>query len=217
MTTPRRLTDIKREAIVQAAIAEFRQGGFDATSMDRIAETACVSKRTVYNHFPSKDELFAEILQQLWDRTGSEGELRYQPGVPIRAQLQTMLECKLEVMSDENFLDLARIVIAATVHSPERARNMIARISEKENSMVRWLEDAQADGQLRVADASFATQQFHGLIKTFAFWPQVTLGLPMLAKDQQRTIATAAIDMFLARYGVEGSADAAGRAPVVQK
>jgi TetR/AcrR family transcriptional regulator of autoinduction and epiphytic fitness len=27
-----------------------------------------VSKRTVYNHFPSKEELFAEILNQLWTR-----------------------------------------------------------------------------------------------------------------------------------------------------
>src|SRR5690606_882915 len=62
MTAPQRLTDRKREAIIQAAIAEFRAHGFDITSMDKIAATAGVSKRTVYNHFPSKEELFAEIL-----------------------------------------------------------------------------------------------------------------------------------------------------------
>ena len=47
---------------MQAAIDEFRGNGFEATSMDRIAATAGVSKRTVYNHFPSKEALFAEIL-----------------------------------------------------------------------------------------------------------------------------------------------------------
>ena len=49
MTAPQRLTDRKREAIIQAAIAEFRANGFDITSMDKIAATAGVSKRTVYN------------------------------------------------------------------------------------------------------------------------------------------------------------------------
>ncbi|MFP4904840.1 TetR/AcrR family transcriptional regulator, partial [Paraburkholderia sp. BR14261] len=47
--TPQRLTDRKRAAIVAAAIDEFLASGFDATSMDRIAARANVSKRTVYN------------------------------------------------------------------------------------------------------------------------------------------------------------------------
>ncbi|MFL6609269.1 MAG: TetR/AcrR family transcriptional regulator, partial [Pseudomonas sp.] len=40
MTAPQRLTERKREAILQAAIAEFRSSGFEVTSMDRIAATA---------------------------------------------------------------------------------------------------------------------------------------------------------------------------------
>ena len=74
MTAPQRLTDRKREAIIQAAIAEFRTNGFEVTSMDKIAATAGVSKRTVYNHFPSKDELFAAILRQLWERSTALGD-----------------------------------------------------------------------------------------------------------------------------------------------
>ena len=46
MTAPQRLTDRKREAIIQAAIAEFRANGFEVTSMDKIADNAGVSKRT---------------------------------------------------------------------------------------------------------------------------------------------------------------------------
>ena len=67
MNQPDKLTDRKRAAIITAAIAEFRARGFEATSMDRIASAASVSKRTVYNHFPSKDDLFEQILQELWD------------------------------------------------------------------------------------------------------------------------------------------------------
>ncbi|MET0129737.1 MAG: helix-turn-helix domain-containing protein, partial [Stenotrophomonas chelatiphaga] len=64
---PTRLTDRKRAAILDAAVAEFRAFGFAGTSMDRIAATAEVSKRTVYNHFASKDELFTAILWQLFE------------------------------------------------------------------------------------------------------------------------------------------------------
>lgn len=63
-SSPQRLTDRKRAAIVDAAIEAFLASGYDATSMDRIAAHAGVSKRTVYNHFPSKDALFVAILQK---------------------------------------------------------------------------------------------------------------------------------------------------------
>lgn len=75
--THQRLTDRKRVAVVSAAIEEFLAAGFDATSMDRIAARANVSKRTVYNHFPSKEALFAEILRQLWDASHSGEAFAY--------------------------------------------------------------------------------------------------------------------------------------------
>ena len=77
---PTRLTDRKRAAILDAAVAEFRQSGYEVTSMDKIAASAGVSKRTVYNHFPSKEALFAQILEQMWER--SVGGPR--PGLPQR-------------------------------------------------------------------------------------------------------------------------------------
>lgn len=128
MTVPQRLTERKREAILQAAIAEFRSSGFEITSMDKIAATAGVSKRTVYNHFPSKEELFAEILNRLWNSITAEQDMPYSSQTPLREQLQTLLQAKLRLLADENFLDLARIAIAATIHSPERAQDMVSQI-----------------------------------------------------------------------------------------
>lgn len=200
MTAPQRLTDRKREAIIQAAIAEFRANGFDITSMDKIAATAGVSKRTVYNHFPSKEELFAEILNQLWARATAEQEMSYRPDLPLRDQLRLMLQAKLQVLADDNFLDLARVAIAATIHSPERAQNMVARMGEREESLTVWIRAAQADGQLKPAAPEFAAQQVHGLLKSFAFWPQISMGQPGLSPEMQHTVVESALDMFLACY-----------------
>ncbi len=46
----------------------------------------------------------------------------------------------------------------------------------------------------------FAAQQLQGLVKAFAFWPQVTMGQPPLSKDEQNNVAESAADMFLACY-----------------
>ena len=99
MTAPLRLTDRKREAIVAAAIAEFRANGFEVTSMDKIAATAGVSKRTVYNHFPSKEELFAEILHQLWASSVAQLDVSYASDRPLRDQLRGLLQAKMQMMS----------------------------------------------------------------------------------------------------------------------
>ncbi|MBM6446742.1 TetR/AcrR family transcriptional regulator [Pseudomonas mohnii] len=200
MTVPQRLTDRKREAIIQAAIAEFRANGFEITSMDKIAATAGVSKRTVYNHFPSKEELFAEILNQLWTRVTTEQETPYRADQPLREQLRLQLMAKMQMLGDDNFLDLARVAIAATIHSPERAQDMVARLGEREESLTVWIRAAQADGRLKAVDPAFAAQQVQGLLKSFAFWPQVSMGLPGLSADMQGTVVESALDMFLACY-----------------
>ena len=200
MTVPQRLTERKREAILQAAIAEFRSSGFEITSMDKIAATAGVSKRTVYNHFPSKEELFAEILNRLWNSITAEQDMPYSSQKPLREQLQTLLQAKLHMLADENFLDLARIAIAATIHSPERAQDMVSRMGQREEGLTAWIRQAQADGRLKPAEPAFAAQQMHGLLKTFAFWPQVSMGQPSLTQDEQAQVIESALDMFLSRY-----------------
>jgi TetR/AcrR family transcriptional regulator of autoinduction and epiphytic fitness len=200
MTAPQRLTDRKREAIIQAAITEFRANGFDITSMDKIAATAGVSKRTVYNHFPSKEELFAEILNQLWARVTAEQQTAYRPDLPLRDQLRVILMAKVQMLGDNNFLDLARVAIAATIHSPERAQNMVTRMGEREEGLTLWIRAAQADGRLKAVAPEFAAQQVQGLLKSFAFWPQISMGLTGLSPDVQTTVVEAALDMFLACY-----------------
>ncbi|KII35259.1 TetR/AcrR family transcriptional regulator [Pseudomonas fluorescens] len=200
MTAPQRLTDRKREAIIQAAIAEFRANGFEITSMDKIAATAGVSKRTVYNHFPSKEELFAEILNQLWARISAEQAVTYSRDQPLREQLRQMLQAKVQLMADENFLTLARVAIAATIHSPERAQNMVERMGEREEGLTVWIRAAQADGRLKPVDPEFAAHQVQGLLKTFAFWPQMSMGRAALDVDMQKTVAESALEMFLAHY-----------------
>jgi len=197
---PSRLTDRKRAAILEAAIDEFRSAGYEATSMDRIAARAEVSKRTVYNHFPSKEVLFLEIMHQLWEASREGEELAYRADRPLREQLLELVEHKLRLLHGEAFVSLAKVAIAAAIHSPERAQAMVARMNEREEGLTVWLRAAAADGRLKIKDPVFAAHQLQGLVKAFAFWPQITLDQPPLRPKERKRVAESAVDMFLAYY-----------------
>jgi len=198
-----RLTDRKRAAILDAAEAEFRQAGYEATSMDRIAASAGVSKRTVYNHFPSKEVLFAQILQQLFQRSRESPELAYRGDRPLRQQLLDLVQQKLQLLHDEAFIDLVRVAVAAVIPYPERAQQIFKRVGDKEEGLTVWIRAAAADGRLKIDDPQFASMLLQGMIKGFAFWPQITLGQPVLTADERERVAHTATDMFLAHFAAQ--------------
>lgn len=200
MTAPQRLTDRKRIAILEAAAEQFRSCGFEATSMDRVAANAGVSKRTVYNHFPSKDELFTETVVQMFLASASDMDLPYQADVSLAEQLTELMKRKMRTLADRNFLDLARVAISEAIHSPERALPVFARMGEREEGVTAWIRAAQADGKLKAGDPAFAATLLQGQIKAFAFWPQVTMGVPPLTPAQQAPVVDAAVTMFLAYF-----------------
>lgn len=51
-----------RERILDAAIECFLAEGFEATTMDEIAERADVARATVFNHFAEKEQLLSAYL-----------------------------------------------------------------------------------------------------------------------------------------------------------
>jgi AcrR family transcriptional regulator len=62
----------RRPLVLDAALALFRERGYEGTSMDAIAAAAGVSKPVVYACYPSKAELFEALLRREEERVLSE-------------------------------------------------------------------------------------------------------------------------------------------------
>ena len=60
--------------IVQAALDLFVEKGFSSTKMDEIAKRAGVTKGTVYLYFPSKDDLFRAVVEEMMGPNLEMGE-----------------------------------------------------------------------------------------------------------------------------------------------
>lgn len=65
-TEARRL--LARERIVAAALDQLGEGGYASASVSAVAARAGVATGTVYRHFPSKGELFAEVFRRASSR-----------------------------------------------------------------------------------------------------------------------------------------------------
>jgi AcrR family transcriptional regulator len=86
--------EVKRDAILAAAVTLFGRYGFRRTSMEEIAREAGIAKGTVYLYFPTKEALFRALSQQTLDRALADaGRAAAAPGV-LADRLYRVLEAK---------------------------------------------------------------------------------------------------------------------------
>src|SRR5205809_7467438 len=57
-----------RERIVAAALAQLADGGYASATIQAVAKRAGVATGTVYRHFESKSDLFAEVFRRASSR-----------------------------------------------------------------------------------------------------------------------------------------------------
>lgn len=194
------LSQQKRADILAAALSEFESRGYRETSVDRIAEVARVSKRTVYNHFASKELLFDEIAVELIDRVRRVGDHPYVADRPLDQQLRAIGAQILDMLAAPCFQTLARVTLVEMIRSPDLAKKTYALCRERQSGLGNWLRAATEDGRLAVDDIDRATEQFVGLINQFALWPQILGGQGIPDAVERARILDSSVAMFLGSY-----------------
>lgn len=80
----------KRSEVVDAAQRVFGRTGYALASMDLVAKEASVSTRTIYKHFPTKEDLFATVLEASAARVANDF-IREVRDAPLTDPPQTLL------------------------------------------------------------------------------------------------------------------------------
>lgn len=188
----------KRGQIIDAAVAEFQESGFAGASMDRISARAGVSKRTVYNHFESKESLFRAIIELMAENATEAFDIRFEPSDSIEKQLHDLAWAEGKLFTNPNFMKLARMVIGETMRDPALAQEFSSRM-DPHAEIHSFLAAAAAEGRLSIPDVDLATSQFMGLLKTQGFWPGIYSG-SVIDADSMGKIVDATVKMFLGQY-----------------
>ena len=124
--SPLKLTEKKRNSIIEAAIEEFRLYGFLGSKTTRIAKAAGVSSRTLYNHFESKEALFDEICRIMLEQNAVMEPVSYEPDRPLDEQLVEALQRYILVITESVTMGLSRMVITEMLRDLERSRAFFA-------------------------------------------------------------------------------------------
>jgi TetR/AcrR family transcriptional regulator of autoinduction and epiphytic fitness len=198
-----RLTDRKRLAILEAAVTEFERDGFTGASMNRIASTAKVSKRTVYNHFESKESLFQAIVAHMLEQMEGLRRMEYASDEPMRDQLNRLGMQFGELASSRDLQRFARVVTSRFIQSPEIASTTLNLREVAQSGIAHWMQCARKDKRLNTANVSRVARQFTGIIQEFCFWPQLIASEPSLSHRELKATVKAATELILNTYSLE--------------
>jgi AcrR family transcriptional regulator len=98
----------RRQELLDAAARYFCAHGYDAASMRDIATAAGLQVGSIYNHFPSKEELFIEVFLEGLRRTRDAVEKAIDPDAEPWTQLkQASIAHVDKILSKDDFVQIA--------------------------------------------------------------------------------------------------------------
>jgi AcrR family transcriptional regulator len=127
----RRLTDEKRKRILEASIVEFSEKGYEGASMNKVVESAGISKGSLFNYFQTKSSLFLYVydlaLKQVKSYLRSVRDQTSQD--PFFQRLEKIMYAGVEFINDHPRLAQIYFHLLYTSDAP-RSREILNRIRQ---------------------------------------------------------------------------------------
>ena len=128
-----RKKELTRQQIFDAARRLFAQRGFDAVTVAEIARDANVSEVTVFNYFPSKEDLFYGGMQFFEERLLEAVRTRPRGESAIKALRRCLLESADGLQSRERIDAILRAaeIVSASPSLMARERELVERYTRR--------------------------------------------------------------------------------------
>ena len=195
--------EVRREGIIEIALRVFLAGGYSATSMSTIAARVGGSKATLYNYFPSKEELFAAVVQRFSDRNADILSAMDMQSGDFRAALKRFGNSILRLMISDDVIAMHRLVTAEAARFPEIGEAYYqAGVNTGKKKLVGRFEAMMEAGLIRSADPKVAAQHFFDLclagIYRYRLW---NIGPPPTDAEIEANVDNA-VSAFMDGYAV---------------
>ncbi|HEY9826416.1 MAG TPA: TetR/AcrR family transcriptional regulator [Stenomitos sp.] len=190
-STGRQLSPEKAKAILDGAMQEFLASGYAATSMDRVAATAGVSKATVYSHFQDKEGLFNALMQQLVQQKfrmvfspASDQTLQGCPRIVLTQIAHNMLDSSL---GDPQFMNFLRLIIGESGRFPKLAQGFVRYIDASSCQFFKQYLHDKAE-ELQLADPEATARIFTGALVHYMIVQEMLHGKDIVPMERDRLI-----------------------------
>ena len=201
------------EVIQQVAADLFRKFGFEKTSMDEIARKAHKAKRSIYNHFSNKEDLFcASVQSELTHVRGALLAVVEDDSQRILPRLKQYLLLRMELLSEASTLRVAMKsnMLNREDYGFENLKKMLDDFNQWEHQAFKkvWYakpsdEQSEIVEQQAVAFADMLQVTLNGLSHSFFVedkYEQYKSSYEMLID----LIVNSVFQCFVSKYGIEG-------------
>lgn len=201
-------------AVLRAAKQLFLQDGFDRVNLERVGETAGLTRQTVYNLFGSKEALFLAVVEQHWTTVTRDVDAVLAASRIGFHDVDTVLrqfgEAVVRFVKETEQIAFTRLVIAESQTRPWIAQDFY-RLGKQPllEGLVDCLRQLDRAGLIKCGHPLIAANQFFGMIQEMVIWPHVmAIGTATDTLPPADLVISEALQTFRARYG-RRSSDAA--------
>lgn len=191
----------KRQRIIDGARATFLEKGFDGASVDEIAQSASVSKATLYYYFHSKEALFRELIRLDRERSAEFQLVCESNATDVATILREIGLSFMMGMVEADHIRLLRIVISAAEKFPSIAQAFFeGGPCTGQSRFAALLARQVALGRLDIEDLDTAASQFLNLCQADVIRGMLFGKVEQPSSAQLAAHVDAAVRVFLAAY-----------------
>jgi len=176
LSTFRHLPADKQERVLDAALAEFGDRGYQAASLNRMVAQAGIAKGSLYQYFPNKEGIFAHIFQYA-----------------LKAVRGTLTTVKEETLEENFFIRLEKSLLAGVVFLRQHPRIFSLYLKIQFDKNVPFREE------FLLAVRRHATEYFASLVRRAQSRGELRPGVP---REAALFLLDAVFDRFLQAVAV---------------
>ena len=183
----RRRAEARPEEILEAALAEFTERGFEAARMEDVGKRAGISKAGVYLYFPSKMALLEALIEARVSPLANQAQTLAKAGQadPL-GTLRLLARVAAARLSDPNVFAVPRLVIGLSGRFPQIAEYYRTHVVEKARGALETLiEAAIAKKQIRDVPKGAVVRAFIGPMFFEGMWLHVLRGESALSDPEK--------------------------------
>ena len=172
---------LRRKAFIDAARDAFFANGYAGTTMSSIASKVGGSKTTLWSYFPSKEDLFAAIVDDIVHHYGQVLSIELPVDRPVPEVLRNFGQVLMTKLTSPPLLSLNRLVIGEADRFPHLAETFYDRGPRRGKARAaEWVAEKMVRGEIRMGDPMRAVQHFSGLCQS-GVYQFALLGMPEAA------------------------------------
>ncbi|GAA4869016.1 TetR/AcrR family transcriptional regulator [Actinomycetospora straminea] len=158
------------QEILSTAAELFGERGYDAVSLDDVAERLDVTKGSLYYYFPGKDELAVAAIETLGaDWTGRLERLAATAEGPPHERLRALIREHVAIAVGEYPAALRLFLVPSTW--PDDPRERIKELRRRHDQVFRGvLEEGLASGEFAVTGLETTLQCMHAAMAQAPLW-----------------------------------------------